>query len=122
MYQDKILNAYKQAQNYVQDKQIAHDLGITPQKICKIRSGERYLTETEALFIAERIGLSEEEVLVYLAADRSKNHKAQVAWQNIAKKFNGLNMSGVSMACGGLVLWMMPTQEALANCVLYVLC
>ncbi|CAK2062226.1 Phage related protein [Vibrio crassostreae] len=114
MYQDKILNAYKQAQNYVQDKQIAHDLGITPQKICKIRSGERYLTETEALFIAERIGLSEEEVLVYLAADRSKNHKAQVAWQNIAKKFNGLNMSGVSMACGGLALWMMPTQEALA--------
>ena len=118
MYQDKILNAYKQAQNYVQDKQIAHDLGITPQKICKIRSGERYLTETEALFIAERIGLSEEEVLVYLAADRSKNHKAQMAWQNIAKKFNGLNMSGVSMACGGLALWMMPTQEALANCVL----
>ncbi|WP_215405783.1 DUF3693 domain-containing protein [Vibrio gigantis] len=122
MYQDKILNAYKQAQNYVQDKQIAHDLGITPQKICKIRSGERYLTETEALFIAERIGLSEEEVLVYLAADRSKNHKAQVAWQNIAKKFNGLNMSGVSMACGGLALWMMPTQEALANCVLCILC
>ncbi|MEZ9824911.1 DUF3693 domain-containing protein [Vibrio cyclitrophicus] len=122
MYQDKILNAYKQAQNYVQDKQIAHDLGITPQKICKIRSGERYLTETEALFIAERIGLSEEEVLVYLAADRSKNHKAQVAWQNIAKKFNGLNMSGVSMACGGLALWMMPTQEALANCVLCTLC
>ncbi|CAK1753711.1 DUF3693 domain-containing protein [Vibrio crassostreae] len=122
MYQDKILNAYKQAQNYVQDKQIAHDLGITPQKICKIRSGERYLTETEALFIAERIGLSEEEVLVYLAADRSKNHKAQVAWQNIAKKFNGLNMSGVSMACGGLALWMMPTQEAIANCVLCTLC
>ncbi|NOJ04576.1 hypothetical protein F0236_12545 [Vibrio splendidus] len=122
MYQDKILNAYKQAQNYVQDKQIAHDLGITPQKICKIRSGERYLTETEALFIAERIGLSEEEVLVYLAADRSKNHKAQVAWQNIAKKFNGLNMSGVSMACGGLALWMVPTQEALAQCVLCILC
>ncbi|CAH7464886.1 conserved hypothetical protein [Vibrio chagasii] len=122
MYQDKILNAYKQAQNYVQDKQIAHDLGITPQKICKIRSGERYLTETEALFIAERIGLSEEEVLVYLAADRSKNHKAQMAWQNIAKKFNGLNMSGISMACGGLALWMMPTQDALANCVLCTLC
>jgi plasmid maintenance system antidote protein VapI len=122
MYQDKILNAYKQAQNYVQDKQIAHDLGITPQKICKIRSGERYLTETEALFLAERIGLSEEEVLVYLAADRSKNHKAQMAWQNIAKKFNGLNMSGISMACGGLALWMMPTQDALANCVLCTLC
>ncbi|MEZ8340996.1 antirepressor [Vibrio lentus] len=122
MYQEKLLDAYKQAQNYVQDKQIAHDLNISNQKISKIRNGERYLTETEALFIAERIGLSEEEVLVYLAADRSKNHKAQMAWQNIAKKFNGLNMSGVSMACGGLALWMMPTQEALANCVLCILC
>ncbi|CAK2502553.1 antirepressor [Vibrio cyclitrophicus] len=120
MYQNKLLDAYKEAQNYVQDKQIAHDLALSRQKISAIRSGARYLTETEALFIAERIGLSEEEVLVYLAADRSKNHKAQQAWQNIAKKFNGLNMSGVSMACGGLALWMMPTQEALANCVLWV--
>ncbi|CAH7311107.1 conserved hypothetical protein [Vibrio chagasii] len=122
MYQNKLLDAYKQAQNYVQDKQIAHDLGLSRQKISNIRQGVRYLTETEALFIAERIGLSEEEVLVYLAADRSKNHKAQMAWQNIAKKFNGLNMSGISMACGGLALWMMPTQDALANCVLCILC
>ncbi|WP_210446849.1 DUF3693 domain-containing protein [Vibrio crassostreae] len=122
MYQNKLLDAYKEAQNYIQDKQIAHDLGLSRQKISNIRQGVRYLTETEALFIAERIGLSEEEVLVYLAADRSKNHKAQVAWQNIAKKFNGLNMSGVSMACGGLALWMMPTQDALANCVLCILC
>ncbi|MEZ9560509.1 DUF3693 domain-containing protein [Vibrio splendidus] len=122
MYQDKILNAYKQAQNYVQDKQIAHDLGITPQKICKIRSGERYLTETEALFIAERIGLSEEEVLVYLAADRSKNHKAQVAWQNIAKKFNGLNMSAVSMACGSLALLATTPVDPTIQCVLCTLC
>ncbi|MEZ9661871.1 DUF3693 domain-containing protein [Vibrio cyclitrophicus] len=122
MYQNKLLDAYKEAQNYIQDKQIAHDLGLSRQKISNIRQGVRYLTETEALFIAERIGLSEEEVLVYLAADRSKNHKAQMAWQNIAKKFNGLNMSGVSMACGGLALWMMPTQEALANCVLCILC
>ncbi|MEZ8920608.1 DUF3693 domain-containing protein [Vibrio cyclitrophicus] len=122
MYQNKLLDAYKEAQNYIQDKQIAHDLGLSRQKISNIRQGVRYLTETEALFIAERIGLSEEEVLVYLAADRSKNHKAQMAWQNIAKKFNGLNMSGISMACGGLALWMMPNQEALANCVLCILC
>ncbi|KDN30087.1 hypothetical protein VFDL14_04965 [Vibrio fortis] len=122
MYQNKLLDAYKEAQNYIQDKQIAHDLGLSRQKISAIRSGARYLTETEALFIAEKIGLSEEEVLVYLAADRSKNYKAQQAWQNIAKKFSGLNMSGISMACGGLALWMMPTQEALANCVLCILC
>ncbi|WP_135381412.1 DUF3693 domain-containing protein [Vibrio tasmaniensis] len=122
MYQEKLLDAYKKVQNYVQDKQIAHDLNISNQKISKIRNGERYLTETEALFLAERIGLSEEEVLVYLAADRSKNHKAQMAWQNIAKKFNGLNMSGVSMACGSLALLATTPVDPTIQCVLCILC
>lgn len=122
MYQDKLLDAYKEAQNYVQDKQIAHDLGLSRQKISNIRQGVRYLTETEALFLAERIGLSEEEVLVYLAADRSKNHKAQMAWQNIAKKFNGLNMSGVSMACGSLALLATTPVDPTIQCVLCILC
>ena len=122
MYQDKILNAYKEAQNYVQDKQIAHDLGITPQKICKIRTGERYLTENEALFIAEKIGLSDEEVLTYLAADRSKNSRAKQAWENITKKFNGLGLSGISMICGTFALWLGSAKEALVQCALCILC
>ncbi|OEE69474.1 DUF3693 domain-containing protein [Vibrio genomosp. F6] len=125
MYQEKILDAYKKAQNYVQDKQIAHDLNISNQKISKIRNGERYLTENEALFLAEKIGLSEEEVLVYLAADRSKNYQAQKVWKNITKKFNGLGLQGITMACGGFALWIMQTKEVLAHtieCVLCILC
>lgn len=125
MYQDKLLDAYKKAQNYVQDKQIAHDLGLSRQKISNIRNGQRYLTENEALFLAEKIGLSDEEVLVYLAADRSKNFQAQQAWKNITKKFNGLGLQGITMACGGFALWIMQTKEVLAHtvqCVLYVLC
>ncbi|MGR3069553.1 DUF3693 domain-containing protein [Vibrio vulnificus] len=118
MYQEKILDAYKKAKNYVQDKQIAHDLGITPQKICKIRTGERYLTENEALYLAEEIGLNEEEVLVYLAADKSKNYKAQQAWKNIAKKYNGLGLTGISMAYGALAL----TNLDIAKCALCTLC
>ena len=122
MYQEKILDAYKKAQNYIQDKQIAHDLNISNQKISKIRNGERYLTENEALFLAEKIGLSEEEVLVYIAADRSKNYKAQMVWQNIAKKFNGLGLSRISMACGTFSLWMIQAKEQIINCVLCILC
>ena len=113
MYANEILNAYKQAQNYVQDKQIAHDLNISNQKISKIRTGERYLTENEALFLAEKIGLSDEEVLAYLAADRSKNYRAQKAWENITKKFDGLGLSGISMACGSFTLWMLQAKEQL---------
>ncbi|KYN81834.1 antirepressor, partial [Vibrio cidicii] len=104
MYINELLDAYKEAKNYVQDKQIAHDLGISVQKLSGIRQGERYLTENEALFIADEIGADTEMVLVYLAADKAKTPKAQQAWANIAKKFNGLGLSSISMVCGMLAL------------------
>lgn len=122
MYSNKLLDAYKEARNYVQDKQIAHDLGLSRQKISAIRNGQRYLTEDEALFLAETIGLSSEEVLVYLAADKAKTYKAQQAWNNIAKKFDGRGLQGLSMACGGLMLWIGSPSDALAQCVLCTLC
>jgi len=122
MYSNKLLDAYKEAQNYVQDKQIAHDLGLSRQKISAIRNGQRYLTEDEALFLAETIGLSSEEVLVYLAADKAKTYKAQQAWNNIAKKFDGRGLQGLSMACGGLMLWIGRPVEAMAQCALCILC
>lgn len=51
MYQNELLNAYKKAQNYVQDKQIAHDLNLDGPKISKIRKGVRQLTDNEAFFL-----------------------------------------------------------------------
>ncbi|MCG7500057.1 DUF3693 domain-containing protein [Vibrio sp. Of7-15] len=118
MYQNKILDAYKATKNYVQDKQIAHDLGVTPQKICKIRTGERYLTETEALFMAETIGLDAEEVLVYLASDRSKTHKAQQAWANIAKKFNRQGLQSFSVLLGAFSSASLLLNTSTTECVL----
>lgn len=122
MYQNKILDSYKSVQKYVQDKQIAHDLGISTQKISKIRKGERYLTESEALFMAEKIGLETEEVLIYLAADRSKTFEAQQAWQQIAKKFNhqGFHMFSVSFV--GLLGGYMTLKDPMIECALYILC
>jgi len=115
MYSNQLLDAYKTAKNYVQDKQIAHDLGISRQKLSGIRSGERYLTESEALFLADFVGISEEEVLVYLAADKAKNYRAQQAWTNIAKKYNGLGFTAISMICGAIVAPLEPIRD-------YVLC
>ncbi|EGQ7949917.1 hypothetical protein HJA58_000662 [Vibrio vulnificus] len=122
MYTNELLDAYKKAKNYIQDKQVAHDLGLSRQKISAIRNGARYLTESEALFIAEEIGADAETVLVYLAADKAKTHKAQQAWANIAKKYNGLGLRGISIACGGLAMWIGSPTEALAKCVLCTLC
>ncbi len=88
MYINKLLDAYKTAKNYVQDKQIAHDLGISVQKLSGIRQGTRYLTENEALFLANEANVPTAEVLLYLAADRSKNVKAQETWNSLIKKFS----------------------------------
>ncbi|EIJ0947727.1 TPA: hypothetical protein I7732_21585 [Vibrio vulnificus] len=122
MYTNELLDAYKKAKNYIQDKQVAHDLGLSRQKISAIRNGARYLTESEALFIAEEIGADAETVLVYLAADKAKTHKAQQAWANIAKKYNGLGLRGISIACGGLAMWIGSPTEALVKCALCILC
>ncbi|MDA0148335.1 DUF3693 domain-containing protein [Vibrio sp. LaRot3] len=122
MYINDLLDAYKTAKNYVQEKQIAHDLDISVQKLSDIRKGRRYLTETEALFIAKEIDADTEMVLVYLAADKAKTYEAQQAWAKIAKKFDGLGLSGASMACMGLALWIGVPSDALAQCVLSILC
>ncbi|ENQ1032379.1 hypothetical protein ACENF1_003449 [Vibrio parahaemolyticus] len=120
MYINELLDAYKKAKNYVQDKQIAHDLGISTQKMSNIRNGSRYLTETEALFLAEAIGADKETVLVYLAADKAKTYEAQQAWANIAKKYSGLGISGFSMVCAGFAVVFTSSLEPLHQCALWV--
>ncbi|MCU8435803.1 DUF3693 domain-containing protein [Vibrio vulnificus] len=125
MYTNELLDAYKKAKNYTQDKQVAHDLGLSRQKISAIRNGARYLTESEALFIAEEIGADTEMVLVYLAADKAKTQKAQQAWANIAKKYNGLGLRGISMICIGLGLFTECANAGLSElhrCTLCTLC
>lgn len=122
MYINELLDTYKESKRYVQDKQIAHDLGISRQKMSAIRKGERYLTENEALFLADEVGADKEMVLVYLAADKAKTYEAQTLWNNIAKKFDGRSLQGISIACGCLMLWIGSPSEALAQCVLCTLC
>lgn len=122
MYINQLLDAYKQAKSYVQDKQIAHDLGISVQKLSGIRKGERYLTENEAIFLAKEIGANTESVLVYLAADKAKTYEAQQAWAKIAKKFDGLGISRISMALGGLMLAAYTSLEQMLHYALCILC
>ncbi|WP_411063689.1 DUF3693 domain-containing protein [Vibrio rotiferianus] len=43
-------------------------------------------------------------------------------WENIAKKFKGLGLTGISMACGGFVMVISSPSEPLLQCALYVLC
>ncbi|TOH80888.1 hypothetical protein CGI74_09745 [Vibrio parahaemolyticus] len=46
----------------------------------------------------------------------------KAVWEGTTKKFNGLGLSGISMACTGLALVIASPQEPLLRCALYVLC
>ena len=118
MYINELLDAYKKSQNYVQDKQIAHDLNLQPSMISKMRKGSRYVSDSEAVFLAENAGIDPELALLGCHADRNENPQIKQLWEHMAKKFDGLGLSRISMACGSLTLWMLQAKEQITNCVL----
>ncbi|HHG3390359.1 TPA: DUF3693 domain-containing protein [Vibrio parahaemolyticus] len=121
MYTNKLIDAYKEQMNYIQYKQIAHDLGVSPQMLTEVRKGRSYLNENQILMLAETIGEDKEKALIGLAMDKAKTHEAQTLWQNIGKKFNGLGLSSISMACAGLALVIASPKESLYQCALWAL-
>ncbi|KNY40627.1 hypothetical protein AKG94_21295 [Vibrio harveyi] len=122
MYANELLDAYKKAQNYLQDKQIAHDLNLQPNKISKMRKGIRYVSDEEAVFLAKGAGIDPEIALLGCHADRNENPAIRGMWENIAKKYNGLGLAGISMACTGLAMVISSPSEPPLQCALYVLC
>ncbi|MFA0570320.1 DUF3693 domain-containing protein [Vibrio gallaecicus] len=122
MYQNELLDAYKKAQNYVQDKQIAHDLNLPRQRIGEMRKGTRYISDSEAVFLAESAGIDPEMALLGCHVDRNDNPEIKQLWEHIAKKCNGLGLKAISMTCAGLALIVATPNKALANCVLCILC
>ncbi|MBF4375208.1 DUF3693 domain-containing protein [Vibrio anguillarum] len=122
MYQSQLLDAYKKAQNYVQDKQIAHDLNVQASRISEMRKGVRYISDEEAVFLAEQAGIDPELALLGCHADRNKNPKIKQLWEHIAKKHNGLGLRTISMGCGALALAISTPKEAVLQCALCMLC
>ena len=118
MYTQKLVDAYKMQMNYVQYKQVAADLGVSPQMLTDVRKGRTFLKENQILMMADVVGEDKEKALVGLALDKSKTHEAQTLWNSIAKKYNGLGLTSISMACGAVALGM----ASLNQCVLSILC
>ncbi|MGF1841713.1 DUF3693 domain-containing protein, partial [Vibrio clamense] len=98
---------------------------LQANKISKIRKGVRQLTDEEAIFLAEGAGIDPELALLGCHADRNENPTIKGMWESIAKKYNGLGLSGISMACGTLVLSLAAFEaesSPLSRCVLCALC
>lgn len=121
MYANELLNAYKKAKNYIQDKQIAHDLNLQPSMISKIRTGIRYVSDEEAIFLAENAGIDPEIALLGCHADRNENPRIKALWESIAKKQNGLGLRTISMLWGGLAVSISQFNELISQCVLGLL-
>ncbi|EJF0911155.1 hypothetical protein O1D87_000078 [Vibrio cholerae] len=122
MYQSQLLDAYKKAKNYIQDKQIAHDLNLPSPRISEMRKGIRYISDDEAVFLAESAGIDPEIALLGCHADRNENPRIKALWESIAKKQNGLGLRTISMLCGGLAVSMSQVNELLPQCILCALC
>ncbi|NTU36575.1 hypothetical protein HLV51_11580 [Vibrio diabolicus] len=55
-------------------------------------------------------------------SSRNDNPQIKAVWEGIAKKFNGLGLSSISMVSAGLALVIASPQEPLHQCVLICLC
>ncbi|MBV7296609.1 DUF3693 domain-containing protein [Enterovibrio paralichthyis] len=118
MFINELFDAYKTAKNYVQDKQIAHDLGLSSARISEMRKGKRYVSDSEAVILAEVAGYDIKEVLIRIAADQAKDAKAQNAWGELLEKLKGQQIHNVSLSILGLLALDTPTIQ----CVLSILC
>lgn len=95
MYSYELIKIYMQTKGYSQGKQAAADLGLSPQSITMIKSGDRSLTEKSAIYIAERCKLDVEEVLIKLSAEKAKSETEKQAWANILKKYKARAMESI---------------------------
>lgn len=122
MYQNQLIDAYKKAQNYVQDKQIAHDLNVQASRISEYRKCKRYMTDSQAIFLAENAGIDPEMALIGCHADRNDNPSIRAVWENIAKKFDGHGLHLNSIGYVGLTALATMPFLRLSEYALCILC
>jgi len=122
MYQSQLLDAYKKARNYVQDKQIAHDLNVHPSRITEMRKGTRYISDKEAVFLAEYAKIDKELALLGVHADRNDSPEIKALWSNIAKKWNPRGLQRIAMSLTVLTVASFASIKVASECVLCILC
>ncbi|KJF95123.1 DUF3693 domain-containing protein [Photobacterium angustum] len=103
MNTNELLDAYKSIKNYVQDKQIAHDLDISKQHMTGIRKGRRHLTDMQVIFLAENANIDPHTALIFNAAERAKSFKAQQLWADITAKLNSQGFAGLTLGITGFL-------------------
>ncbi len=122
MYQNLLIDAYKKAHNYEQDKQIARDMDIPATRISEFRKGKRYMSDEQAIFLAENSKILPELALIGCHVDRSKSVISKEVWERMAKKFSKYGLHRLSMSYGGIVMGIGTITQLINECVLCTLC
>ncbi|CAM3215342.1 DUF3693 domain-containing protein [Vibrio diazotrophicus] len=120
MYQNLLIEAYKTAQNYQQDKQIAQDLEVPATRICEFRKGKRYMSDEQAIFLAEKTKIAPELALIGCHVDRSKSVISKEVWERMAKKFSKYGLQRFSMSYGAIVMGYGMIQQSINQCALWL--
>ncbi|MGF1786449.1 DUF3693 domain-containing protein [Photobacterium swingsii] len=118
MYQTKLLDSYKSVKNYIQDKQIAADLGVAKSRISEMRSGKRYMSDIQAIYLAKECNIDEKEALIGVHADRTQNAEIKSIWNEIAKKLNSQGFQTFSIGLVALVGSVNTDYQSIAQCAL----
>lgn len=86
-YSAELIELLKEKMEFKKDADVVAMLpNTTKGNLSQIKSGQRHLTQEQAIWIAEVCALDCALVLVELAAECSKSEKAQSIWVSLAKK------------------------------------
>ncbi len=92
----ELLELAKDKLGFTKDAQLLEIIpNTTKGNLSQIKSGNRDLTDAQALAIAEHCGFNTEWVLVSLAADTTKSEAVKRVWSTLAKKL----LTGALMLC-----------------------
>ena len=82
----------------------------------------RYRRSRTSCYLAKNSGIDPEIALLGCHADRNENPQIKGVWESIAKKFNGLGLSGISTVCAVFVSTEASPAGSTIRCVLCMLC
>lgn len=88
-FSNQLIDQYKSKFGIATDAEAAELIPeMNKGNLSKIRKGieGRHLNEMQALWIAQQCALDAAQVLVELAAERSKSESAKTVWTQLAKK------------------------------------
>lgn len=89
MFGKYLIETLKQHKGLTKDSEVVEMLPkCTKGWLSSIKSGDKKMTEEQALFIAKECGINPEWVLVQLAEESAKSEEAKQVWTSLAKKLS----------------------------------